>query len=277
MIRNLELFLRRARSGISTRLGSRSRAHAGHSQRNHSIAQPSALSSRKRDPGVRQKHSQRAHQSNEITIRNRMRWADGERRRTKPGKRDRYHRAPRFPHQVPRMGGKVYRFHAPVCKPKKCPDSQSSKPGAGAAFRRFQPPLEVPLFPCQMDPGIGLSVISLLINDQSVASGANPHPINFFTLRLNLHRKAGKPRSKPPDDVLHIRRGDLARMLAGDQQEMTESLRRENFGLCLDLLDMKSPAFDRVRPGEAAIRTSLHAFIRKVERRKELDRASEAA
>ena len=240
-------------------------------EREETIAQLGRFARREHEADIRQQEPKRRDELHQLTVGHggqRLKFAGA---RTQPWEGDGHLRLPAMPQEVERVRGDAQGLAPPVRQAIERTDAQPTEARIIRALGRFQPPVEIPLRPRRVHSLIDGAVVSLLIHDQTFRTGGDDGPVFLRLHRADFEREAGPLRVQRSDTGRHVVARDELGMLAGDQQQIAETLIAQRPGFAPHFLDRERHAQNRVVAGEAAVGAVVDALVGKIQRRKEAD------
>src|SRR6266404_4631177 len=135
------------------------------------------------------------------------------------------------------MGGDADGLSAPIAQAVKCSDSNPPEPSGIGSLRSFEPPAEIALWPCGVHLRVDLLIISFLVHNQPVRARLHEGAILFGFHRPHFKREARHFLMQTAQAIRHIATRGKFGMLAGNQQEIAETLLSQGTGFAEYLVD----------------------------------------
>ena len=162
-----------------------------------------------------------------------------------------------------------HRFELPIGKTKQGTDADAAKSTLVRALGTIEAPVEIFLRPGGVQRLINLAIVSLLIHDQPFRSVRDDLGILIVLHRADLDAERGNERLERIETVLQIAIGNKLRMLASNEQQVAKTKPMQVPRLAHDLLNGQRRAQDFRIARKAAIAAVVHAFVGKIQRRKQ--------
>ena len=168
-------------------------------------------------------------------------------------------------------------LETPIGEAEKRPDADAAESRLMAALGAVEPPIKILLRSREVHSRIDLAMVGLLINNQSLRASTDDAFVVGHLHRRDLDRQRWHEGAQTLDARLEVGAGDELRMLAGDEQDIAETLGHEMPGLLFHLVDFQGDALDRILAREAAVGAGVDALVREVERSEKPHRPAEVA
>ena len=277
-VADLELRLGGAGVGVPAGLGVGAGRHLGDAELERRVPERRRLPGRQGDADVGQGQAEGAEDLDVLAVGHGSLGLEVAGRRPHAGQGDGDLAPPPAPQQGRGVGGEGDDVGPPVgVEAEQGAEGQRAHAGLGGPVGGGQAPVVVALLALQVDGGVGVAVVDLLVDDQALASGLDQPAVGGGVPHLGLQRDRRHRVGEGGDALDQVVLGHDAGVLAGDQQEVAEAPVGQRAGLGHDLRRRQGAAGDLVAGGEAAVRARRDALVRQVERGEQAHHPAEPA
>ena len=264
-----EMQVAASEAGVSAGLSVAAGAHERDAERGERVAQRSGLARAQDEPDPREVQAERADHLHKVAVVQRVGRLKSSGGGAQPRQADREMRLPACAQQMVEVRGQRDGLLAPVPQAEEHADADAAEPGGMPALGAGEAPVVILLRSRRVDLRVGRAVVCLLVDDEPLGPGGDQRLVIRRLHRRDLDGKRRNLRCEHADDLLEVSVGDKFRMLAGDEQNVAEALRREVPCLRADLLGLERDAQDGVLPGKAAVDAAVDAFVGQIEGREQ--------